>query len=171
MATGTLVSVDEYLNTSYSPDCDYVDGEIVERNVGEREHSELQTELAIYLGALRKRYGFHVFAEQRIQVLANRFRIPDVCVVLGQRPSTSILLDPPFLCIEILSKDDRYSAMREKIADYRNFGVKYVWVIDPRTRKADIYGPTGVQEAKDGLLSTSDPDISVSLPELYRSLE
>jgi len=44
MATGTLVSVEEYLNTSYSPDCDYVDGEVLERNLGEREHSELQTE-------------------------------------------------------------------------------------------------------------------------------
>ena len=61
--------------------------------------------------------------------------------------------------------------VREKIEDYQTFGVQYVWVIDPRTRKADIYGPGGAQEAKDGILSTSDPDISVSLPELYRSLE
>ena len=44
MATGTLVTVEDYLNTSYSPDCDYVDGEVLERNSGEREHSELQTE-------------------------------------------------------------------------------------------------------------------------------
>ncbi len=35
MATGALVSVDEYLRTSYRPDCDYVDGILVERNVGE----------------------------------------------------------------------------------------------------------------------------------------
>ena len=32
MATRTLVSVEEYLATSYRPDCDYVDGKVVERN-------------------------------------------------------------------------------------------------------------------------------------------
>ena len=171
MAIGTLVSVDEYLNTSYDPDCDYVDGKVLERNFGEREHSELQTELIIYLGTLRKQYGFHIFPEQRVQVRPTRFRIPDICVVLGKRPSTAIFVEPPFLCIEILSKDDRYSALREKIADYQSFGVKYVWVIDPSTRKADVYGPDGCHEAKDGILSTSGPDISVSLPYLYKSLE
>jgi len=171
MATGTLVSVEEYLSTSYDPDRDYVDGEVLERNFGEREHSELQTELIVYLATLRKQYGFRIFIEQRLQVLPTRFRIPDVCVVVGASPSTPIFVEPPFLCIEILSKDDRYTAIREKIADYLSFGVKYVWVIDPSTRRADIYAPSGAQEAKDGILSTSDPDISVSLPEVYRSLE
>ena len=166
-----MVSVQEYLNTSYDPDCDYVDGKVLERNWGEREHSELQTELIVYLATLRKKLGFHIFPEQRVQVRLTRFRIPDICVVPGKRPSTAILVEPPFLCIEILSKDDRYSAIRNKIADYQSFGVKYVWIIDPGTRKADIYGPAGGHEAMDGILSTSDPDISVSLLDLYKSLE
>ena len=35
----TLVSVEEYLNTSYDgPDREYVDGRIVERNLGEKSH-------------------------------------------------------------------------------------------------------------------------------------
>jgi len=44
-----LVSVEEYLNTSY-PDGDreYVDGQIVERNVGEIDHAGLQTRIMIY---------------------------------------------------------------------------------------------------------------------------
>jgi hypothetical protein len=33
MSTGTLISVEEYLRTSYSPDMEYVDGELVEINV------------------------------------------------------------------------------------------------------------------------------------------
>jgi hypothetical protein len=36
------IPVEEYLATSYRPDCDYVDGEIEERNVGEFDHSFLQ---------------------------------------------------------------------------------------------------------------------------------
>ena len=38
-----LISVEEYLSTGYEPDCEYDDGVIVERNVGEFEHSFLQT--------------------------------------------------------------------------------------------------------------------------------
>ncbi len=41
MAT-TQVSLEEYLRTDYEPDCDYVDGELEERNVGEKEHSAVQ---------------------------------------------------------------------------------------------------------------------------------
>ncbi len=37
-----FVSVEEYLRTSYGPDCEYVDGRIEERNLGELEHSILQ---------------------------------------------------------------------------------------------------------------------------------
>jgi hypothetical protein len=33
MAT-TLVSLDEYLNTDYRPDLEYVEGHLVERNAG-----------------------------------------------------------------------------------------------------------------------------------------
>jgi len=42
MSSTTLVSVSEYLETSYRPDVDYVDGELLERNVGELDHSRLQ---------------------------------------------------------------------------------------------------------------------------------
>jgi hypothetical protein len=37
MSTKTLVSVEEYFATSYRPDCDYVDGVIEERNLGEMD--------------------------------------------------------------------------------------------------------------------------------------
>ena len=47
MSTKSLISVAEYLNTSYRPDCDYVNGEVRERNLGEMEHARLQTGIAI----------------------------------------------------------------------------------------------------------------------------
>src|ERR1039458_10379887 len=45
MATNTVIPVSEYLRTSYSPDCDYVDGEVQERNTGETDHSDLEAPL------------------------------------------------------------------------------------------------------------------------------
>jgi hypothetical protein len=48
MPTPTLVSEEEYLHTSYEPDCEYVDGELVERNVGTLAHSRMQRLLIAY---------------------------------------------------------------------------------------------------------------------------
>jgi Uma2 family endonuclease len=56
--------------------------------------------------------------------------------------------------------------MQERIGDYLNFGVRYVWLIDPKTRLTFVYTPDGVQEVKNGILSTKDPDIHVSLNDL-----
>jgi len=50
MATRTLISVQDYLSTAYSPDCDYVDGQVQERNLGGRDHGKLQKGLTLYLG-------------------------------------------------------------------------------------------------------------------------
>ena len=51
MATSTSVAVEAYLRTSYDPDMEYVDGTLVERNVGERRHSRLQGFLVALLMA------------------------------------------------------------------------------------------------------------------------
>src|SRR5579863_3232843 len=102
MAARTLISVEEYLATSYRPDCDYVDGEVVERNLGEWDHSSLQGAILVYLSNRYRKDGFIAVPEQRVQVKPTRFRIPDVCVVLAE-PGEQILRKPPFLCIEVLS--------------------------------------------------------------------
>ena len=109
MATVTLVSVQEYLTTSYRPDCEYVDGVLQERNLGEYEHSRLQALLMGYLLIREKQWGIRAVPEQRVQVKPDRFRVPDLCVVKKDSPIEQIFSRPPFLCIEILSKDDRMS--------------------------------------------------------------
>ena len=167
----TLISVEEYLHTDYSPDCDYVDGVVLERNVGEYDHSRLQGLLVIWFGSREQQFGIRVFPEQRVQVRATRFRVPDVCVVRQPWPHEPIFRRPPFLCIEILSDEDRMTRMQDKIADFLQFGVAYVWVIDPESRRAWIHTADGSQEVKDGLLRTSDPDIAVPLSELFSALE
>jgi hypothetical protein len=95
MPSRTLISVEEYLRTSYRPDCDYVDGEVQERNLGEWDHANLQTAVGFYLRSRQKEWGIQVVVEQRVQVSATRFRIPDVCAVLGQ-PDGQVLRKPPF---------------------------------------------------------------------------
>jgi len=159
--------VEEYLATSYPPDCDYVDGHVQERNLGEWDHSRLQTAISAYFFTRRKEWGITVVVEQRVQVKPTRFRIPDVCVVLGT-PNEQILTRPPFLCIEILSKDDRMSQMQERIDDYLAVGVRHVWVLDPASRRAYLAtAESGLHEFRDQVLRTENPALDLPLDQVF----
>lgn len=171
MKAATLVPIEEYLRTTYRPDCDYVDGEVLERNVGERDHSELQGELFYYLRSRARQWGIHIYPEQRVQVSARRFRVPDLCIVAGPRPEDQIFHQPPLVCIEVLSRDDTLERMQEKIDDFLNFGVRYVWVINPRSRRAWVYTNDGSREVKDGTLRTENPDIEVALADVFAGFD
>lgn len=170
MGSATLFTVEQYLTTAYSPDCDYVDGHIEERNLGEQPHSGLQREFIVYLHSRRKRWGINVWPEQRVQTKATRFRIPDICVTLG-RPDEPIFRTAPFLCIEILSSEDRMSRVGERIQEYLDMGVPFVWLVDPFSHAAWIYSLAGKQVVTDGILRTSEPDILVPLDELFAASE
>lgn len=165
MGISALVSVEEYLKTSYRPDCDYIDGEVRERNTGERDHSRMQALLVAYFVAREKKLGISVFPEQRVQVKPTRFRIPDLCVVLGF-PDEQIFRKPPFLCIEILSPGDTVQALQDRIDDYLSFGVPYVWVVNPQSLRGWIYTNEGAHEAKEGVLRTANPEITLPLKEV-----
>jgi len=167
MGAATLISVDEYLNTSYSPDREYVDGQLVERNLGERTHSRIQRKLIVLLDRVATESGIEVFPEQRVQVSAKRFRIPDVTVVKRSQPQDEVFRLPPHLCIEILSREDTMQYMQEKIDDYLRFGVPYIWIINPKSRKGYVVTAAGMVEAKSGILGTEDPNLSVPLQALF----
>lgn len=165
MPTSELISVSEYLHTSYRPDCDYVDGLVMERDLWERDHSAFQMAISAYLYYRRKQWDIQVFPEWRVQVAATRFRVPDICVVLGQEQQEPILRKPPFICIEILSSEDRISRMQERVADYFAFGVPYVWMVDPRNRKGFHCTPQGNIETP--VFRTENPEIVVPLDEVF----
>src|SRR6266516_4722921 len=120
MGIETRISVEEYLNTSYDPDMEYVDGVLVERNVGDWPHSTVQSNLIF---ALRLKYP-HVYPrpELRSQTRATRYRLPDVCVLLAP-PKGKYVIDAAYVAIEILSEDDRVSRLMEKLEEYDRKGV------------------------------------------------
>jgi len=147
MATAAHISLSEYLETSYRPDCEYVDGEIRERNVGKWEHARVQALIAIWFGTHEKEWGVMVSTEQRMQVSSSRIRVPDL-VVLAAGPQPDVLVEPPLLVIEILSPDDSYSDTQERAADYQAMGVGTVWIIDPKTRSGRMCAGAEWTEAR-----------------------
>jgi Uma2 family endonuclease len=150
--SATAVSLSEYLQTDYRPDVDFIDGELEERNVGEWDHARLQALIERYLGSREAEWGILVVPEQRVQVSATRFRVLDIAVVAA-RPAGGVITEPPLLCIEILSPEDRATRVQTRIDDYLNMGVPCVWLVDPATRRAWIHTTDGGHEAKDGILT------------------
>ena len=167
MSTAALVGLQEYLTTTYRPDCDYVDGVLVERNVGQKDHSELQGEYSPGLTTAARSFVSRAFPEQRIKINARRFRIPDLCVVALPEPDEQIFTQPPYICIEILSPDDTFPSLQERFDDYLAMGVPNVWVLDPSSRRGWRVTREGHFEALDGVLRTSDDRVNMPIADLF----
>ena len=169
MATSALVPLSEYLRTSYRPDCDWIDGEVKERNVGEGQHASVQKFLIRFLGDREEVLGFKVWPEQRVQTSETHFRVPDVCVCDRNAPFERIVRVPPLLCIEILSWDDRMVEMHERASDYIGMGVGTVWLIDPRRRNGFVIH--GGEQVQVEVLTVPGTEICVELSEVFRELD
>ena len=168
MATSTRLSLLEYSKTSYRPDREYIDGELLERNVGKWEHARLQALLAAWFQSQEKIWSVKVATEQRVQVSPTRVRIPDVMLV-SRGPQPDVIVDPPVLVVEILSPDDTYTETQSRSADYLRMGVPCVWIIDPTST-------TGRQCIGDAwtaadTLAVPGTSIRVDLVELFASLD
>ncbi len=164
MSTKVLVDVEEYLRTSFEgPDCEYLDGEIVERPMGELPHGDVQTTLALLLRRERSRLGIRVVTEIRIRIHARRYRVADLAVWRDDNIGTSIPTVPPFLVIEILSPEDRMTRMLPKIQEYLAIGVEWIWLIDPKEKSAMCFSKQYPGGKLCDLLRTENPLIEIPL--------
>jgi Uma2 family endonuclease len=134
-ATQLPISVSEYLHTSYRPDCDYVDGVVEERNLGELDHSLLQRALMRWFIEHEHEWRVVACPELRVQVTPTRFRVADICVLSVSAPREQVIQTPPVAIIEILSPEDRVSRYLNRLEDYRRMGIRNLWVIDPTERR------------------------------------
>ena len=149
----------EYLHTSFpGVDCEYRDGELKERTLPDYLHGCTQALLCIFFGALRKKLSLFVCAETRMKLREGLYLIPDVAVFWPSPPAL-IPDSPPLIAIEILSPDDRLNAVREKLQEYRAWGVGHVWLVDPHSRR--------MYTCDAGLTEVN----SFSIPELNLALE
>jgi Uma2 family endonuclease len=76
---------------------------------------------------------------------------------------------PPFLCVEVLFREDTVTRLNEILSDYFQMGVRYVWVLDPLTRRAFCYTPGEMHEVLDGMLRAKNPDLAVPLEEVFEA--
>jgi Uma2 family endonuclease len=174
MATANLpnpISIEEYLNTSYRPDVDYVDGEIEERNFGEFDHADLQFAIANLLRNRQQEWFIRVVGEIRVRVAPTRVRIPDVCVLSAELPRERVISHPPLLCVEVLSPCDSLKAMHKRVQDFFNMGVKDIWIFDPASRTAYACSASSMTEHQTGTLRVDGTPIELSVTEVFSTLD
>ncbi len=129
------ISITEYLHTSF-PDLDreYRNGEVVERSMPDYLHGKTQGFLFAFFMALTRRLSVYPCVETRMLLSPNRALIPDVAVFHPVEP-LRVPDTPPLVAIEVLSLDDRLTEVREKLREYRAWGVPHVWLVDPHSRR------------------------------------
>ncbi|MGA3200914.1 MAG: Uma2 family endonuclease [Bryobacteraceae bacterium] len=161
MSTKVLMDVSEYLRTAFEgPDCEYLDGEIVERNMGELPHGDVQLNLGSLLRQLRHRLGIRVVPEIRIQISPTRYRVADLAVWRNDDIGTGIPTVAPFLVVEILSPEDR---MVPKIQEYLSIGAEWIWIVDPQEQSALLYSQQNPAGAVCDILRAENPAIEIPL--------
>jgi Uma2 family endonuclease len=165
------VSVEEYLSTVYEHDCEYVDGVIEERDLGEFEHAFLQLFLGSIFVAHRTEWGVVAVSEQRVQTQVNHFRVPDLTILRANTPRERILTRPPLLVIEIQSPEDTLRRTRAKAAEYLAFGIEHVWVIDPAARVGYRGTADGLELVRSGELAIPETPIRIVLADLFGELD
>jgi Uma2 family endonuclease len=165
------VSVEQYLSTVFEHDCEYVDGAIEERALGEFEHAWLQ----LFLGSIfvhhRAEWGVVAVSEQRVQTQSDHFRVPDLTILRSNAPRERILTHPPLLVIEILSPEDTLRRTAAKAAEYLAFGIEHVWIIDPNARVAYRGTANGLELARSGELAIPETPIRIVLADLFAELD
>ena len=165
MGSKTLMSVDEYLHTTFDgADREYLDGEVIERNMGNKSHGKIQLRLGSWLQALEQRTGIFAVVEVRQKITPTRYRIPDIAVFESE-PEGEVPSTPPLVAIEILSPEERIVYVIPKLEEYRQWGVRHIWIVDPDDRKMFTYGDSGLHEVPE--LRLTEFDVALSLADIF----
>ena len=166
-----MLSIDEYLRTSYHPDADYVDGEIEGRNVGEYSHNQIQGLIYFLFTLNQKSWRVDAVIEQRMRIASSLVRVCDVAVFELDKPHEEVTTLPPLICIEVLSQSDRLNRAMDVLTDYLSMGVPNIWVVDPLRRLAYTFDSTGLHPVLTSKLTVSNTPIVVDMGELFDELD
>ena len=144
-----LITGDELLRMGDIGPCELIDGRIIHMTPTGEEHGMIESNLVHDLRAFARQHQRGRVSSGEVGIYIrrkpDRIRAADVAFVSAGRltgPSKGFLDVAPELVVEIMSPDDRWQAMRDKLADYFSIGVERVWVVEPQSRKVLVYSST-----------------------------
>ena len=170
MATRVQVSPEEYMRTAYEgPDPELVRGELKPRGMPDLVHGAVQARLASIVLSLAERHRLFAATEVRLQLAGDLFRVPDVSVFSGALPAELVPTRPPHGVIEIVSRDDRYTEVLQKLDEYHRWGVPHVWLVDPWLERLSVYDESGLRAVD--CLQFPGTDRAITIGELVEGVK
>ena len=168
MASTAFVPVEEYLQDVDNTHREYVDGVLIDKPVPTWMHGILQAWIAVLI--MRRSPQYFAAVEVHSRLRDTEFRLPDVAVQLRDIvQKESYAKQPPLLCVEILSPEDRLGATFAKCERYHDWGVPTCWIIDPEKRRAWTYERGGEPvQLNENLMAA---DIRVSFADIFSVLD
>ena len=168
--TTSRLSLEEFHRTydGVKPYHEYWFGEAIPKARANSLHGCVQVTVAMLLRAC----GWKPAIEVTLKMGPNAELIPDVIATRG-RIELPYPTQPVEICIEVLSPDDRLEKVVEKGQRYLDWGVSYVWIIDPVARTAWMVkaeNREGVWIHPDGNLIAGD-DTQIALSELFAEFD
>lgn len=127
-------------------DYELVDGQLVERKMGWESGwigGQLYRFVAVHCAA--NKAGWVAPGESSYQCFPDapdKVRRPDVSFIRADRlpqPPKGHCPVAPDLVAEVISPNDSYEEVEEKVEEYLGAGVRLVWVINPSTRKVRVH--------------------------------
>ena len=142
---------EEYLHGVYKEwpgdwegDFDYVDGQLQRHDWGDYPHSRMHSELLGWFGQHDRDWHIRVLPSLTLEITPTRFRVPDLVIFdrsINAETFTRRLA--PLVVMEVLSPEDTMMHVAALDADYRQMGIRNIWVIDPRQKTGWNCQPSG----------------------------
>ena len=177
--THALVTGEQLLAMGDIGPCELVEGRIVMMSPAGDEHGGYESNFDEHIKAFVRRHKLGKVRVGEIGIYTHRnpdtVRAADVLFISNERLAKAnpdgFLDVAPELVVEIVSPDDRWTEIRQKIREYFSAGVNVVLVIDPSERTVTIYRSlTHLRELTvNDILTLEDilPGFSVPVVELF----
>jgi Uma2 family endonuclease len=128
--------------------CELIRGKLIMMTPAGFRHGRIVSTVNLLLGSFVREHGLGTVtgAETGFQIARDpdTVRAPDVGFIRADRiPETEpvgFFPGAPDLAVEVLSPSDRASEVLAKVEDWLDAGAHSVWVVDPDTRTASVYG-------------------------------
>jgi Uma2 family endonuclease len=147
-----LITCDEFEDILALPEnrertLELIDGIIVEKAMPTDEHSIINSILNYHLFGHSQTHGLGLpGAERRFRAPGDPYntRVPNPSLILDVNipiVTKGAIAHPPDLIAEVKSTDDSIEGMRARAKWYVDNGVRLVWLVFPRQRIVEVYGP------------------------------
>ena len=170
MTAPQVLSLEEYLSSSFEVPTEYVDGELKEKPLTAFIHGRVQGLLFAWFRQFEQELHVISGMEAHTRVAPTRVRLPDFLLVRAGNLEKKTVTHAPLLAIEILSEDDKHKDLIARAKDLETLGCPAVWLLDPEARTLQAWsGNSWVPVLEEKPMTPAGAPLD--LPWLWKELE